>query len=264
MTRTIAAALATVALAGGVVACQSIAGLGDFVPDDDGGSPSSGPAGGGGGAGGSAPSAGGGDPGSTASSSSVTTTTTSSTGTGEACAPGHLLLAEIRTRGPDDGNQDFVEILNPTGETIVLDASWRLEVQGETTESYGVRWTGDGTLSMGPGDRLLLANSSSPNPLGGATADALYGEGIRDGASVVLYRGSTVVDALCFLCDRSSFTGEAVCEGAPLMRVAGCSEPGDRSVRRRSVAGVEGCADTGDNAADLEEVEPSTPQGLGG
>lgn len=262
MRRLVAVALAWSCAVGGGLGCQSIAGLGDFAPDDD-GSTSSGPSGGGGAGG--APSTGGSGPGTTSSTSSTSSTTTStSTATGEACLADHLLLAEIRTRGPADGNQDFVEILNPTTATVTLDAEWRLEVRGEGAANYAARWTGNGTLSVGPGERVLLANSSEPNPLGGSTADAFYGSGISDGASVVLYQGATVIDAMCFLCDEAALDGGFVCEGSPLMRVAGCSAPGDRSVRRRSVAGVEGCADTDASTADLEEAEPSTPQGLGG
>ena len=253
--------VAIAALAGiaSLLGCQSIAGLGDFAPDDDGGPASTGPSGGGGAGG--ASSSGGGDP-ATTGSSSTTSTTTTSTGTGEGCFADHLLLAEVRTRGPAGGNADFVEILNPTDRTITLDASWHLDVRGETAMTYITRWTGDGSLSVGPGQRVLLVNEAEPNSVGGATPDGFYDQGISDGAGILLLQGETVVDAVCFLCAEGALDGEFVCEGDPLVRAGGCGDAVDRSVRRRSVAGVEGCADTGSNATDLEEAEPSTPQGL--
>jgi hypothetical protein len=251
-----------------VVGCQAIAGLGDFAPDDGGGA-AGGPGEGGGGA---SASAGGAAPGATtavtgASAGTGATSSTGSTSTGSGpggCGPDHLLVAEVRTRGPGDGNQDFIELLNPTDRTIVLDGSYRVVVRGEGASGYTDRWTGDGSLSIGPGERLLLANAQDDNPLGDATPDAVYGSGISDGASVVLHRGDAVVDAVCFVCGEGAALGDGyVCEGAPLVRPPACDEAGDRSVQRRSAAGVDGCADSDDNSADLEDASPSTPSGLG-
>lgn len=272
--RAAARAACALALATGLAACQAVAGLGDFAPDD-GATTGSGRGGAGGesssSADGGAPGDGGATSGSTASSTSTVTTssttvtsTATSTSTGGGCAVDHVVISEVRTRGPDGGNQDFIELWNPTEATVVLDAGWSVIARGEEADNYAPRWEGDPVLTLGPGEHALLANDEPVNPLGSAVPDALYDPGVPDGASVVLMRGEEVVDAVCFVCVREQLAGTFVCEGQPLAREAGCQTAPDRSIQRRAAGGVPGCADTDDSATDLEDVEPSTPTGLSG
>ncbi len=253
-----------------MLACQSIAGLGDFQLEGAGGATTTGAAGGAGGragpsshasssgAGGSGGAGGaGGDAGTTASVASSSASTSSG---GGGCTLDHLVLSEVRTRGPDDGNQDFVEIFNPTDSAVTLTADFHIDARGESSGSYGTRWTGDGSIVVPAGGRALLVNDAGDNPLGGATPDGFYASGIPDGASVVLYQGGQVLDAVCFTCAEGALGAEYLCEGSPYSRDASCAMPGDRSVQRRAKGGVDGCADTEDNAVDLTEV-PSTPAG---
>ncbi len=257
---------AIAAMLGAAMGCQAVAGLGDFTPDDDGATTSSGRGGAGGEAAasaqGGAPGDGGGTTGSstsTGSTANTATVTSTSTSTGSGCGVDHVVISEVRTRGPEGGNQDFIELFNPTDATVVLDTRWRLDSRGEESATYTPRWTGDPQLTIGPGEHVLLANEEPGNPLGGATADALYNSGVPDGASVVLYRDDAVVDAVCFVCVLGELPADFECEGEPLSRDAGCQTGGDRSVNRRAAGGVAGCADTDVNAADLEDLEPSTP-----
>lgn len=260
--RVVVAGCALVVVAS-TLACQSIAGLADFHPDGSGTSGSGGDGQGGDGRGGDGPGRGGsggqsgdgGGQGGGGAAAPATSTTTTSTGGG--CALGHLVIAEVRTRGPEDGNQDFFEILNATASTVTLTSAFRVDVRGEEAGAYDTRWQGDGGIILAPGARALIANNAANNPLGGATADARYQDGIRDGASVVLYEGDAVVDAVCFTCEAASLDG-FICEGAPFERPASCAADGDTSVQR----GADGCGDTDDNARDLVEA-PSTPQGNG-
>jgi hypothetical protein len=265
-------ATCALALGAGLAACQAVAGLGDFAPDD-GATTGSGRGGAGGdsssSADGGAPGDGGATVASTASSTStgstsIATATATSTSTGGGCAVDHVVISEVRTRGPDGGNQDFIELFNPTDATVVLGAEWSVIARGEEADNYAARWAGAPVLTLGPGQHALLANDERVNPLGGAVPDALYDPGVPDGASVVLMRGEEVVDAVCFVCKLEELPGDFECEGQPLTREPGCQTAPDRSIQRRSASGVPGCADTDDSAADLEDVEPSTPTGLSG
>jgi hypothetical protein len=265
--RLLAPTASFVAAAFSAIACQNIAGLGEFTPQGDDVASTTGEGGGdrGGGGngeggrgatgGGSGDGGSGGEP-SPTSSSTVTSTTTS---TGGGCTLDHLVISEVRTRGPDGGNQDFIEIFNATTAPITLGADHHIDARGEDSGNYGERWRGDGTITIPAGGRALLANEEDDNPLGGAEPDDVYQSGIPDGASVVLYEGETVVDAVCFTCE-GQLDEDYVCEGTPLSRGATCGDDGDASVQRRPEGGVDSCTDTDENATDLDEG-PSTPEG---
>jgi len=255
------------------VACQSIAGLSDFQPRGSAGggpgeggastpAPSSQASGGGGSGDGGA-----GSPASSSASTSTSTSsvaTSSSTSSGSGCNLDHLVISEVRTRGPVDGNEDFVEILNPTAATVTLSPDFHIDVRGEDNASYLPRWTagedGQELIVIPPGKRALLVNTAGLGAIGGATPDNTYGTGIRDGGSIALLQGETVIDAVCFTCQRSALKVDSGCERPVFGRAPACTEPGNTSVQRKPSGGVDGCADTNDNAADLVEAA-ATPSG---
>lgn len=275
--RWVAATCGAIALLTSAIACQSLAGLADFQPQSGGGGEgAAGPGDGGGSPSSQATTGTGGSPGvggeggsgagSTASGGGTSSTTTTSSGGGSGgggagCDVDHLVISEVRTRGPDDGNQDFIELFNPTSTAVELTADFHVDARGEDAQSYGdPRWSGDGTIVIQPGKHVLLTNDAGDNPIGGATPDDVYHSGIPDGASVVLYQGTSVLDAVCFTCKTTSLGVDYVCERPELTRSSACSVAGDASVQRNRAGTVDGCADTDDNSADLSEG-PSTPAG---
>jgi hypothetical protein len=148
---------------------------------------------------------------------------------GATCKP-ELLLNEIQSRGNVGATDEFIELYNPTDHAISFTSDWTIEGRGLTSgtslcsaNNYNARsYTVTTPLSIPSHGFLLLANTgSNPNPYNGATAyDLSYTNNFNDAASIVLKKGSTVIDAVCFHFDTSTqgkFTCAAnafVCEGA--------------------------------------------------
>ena len=78
-------------------------------------------------------------------------------GAGAACA-NDLIIAEVRTRGAQGGNDELVEILNPTGQPISLSG---VSIQARTpASSFTPRWVAPMSLSLGPQERLSVVGSA--------------------------------------------------------------------------------------------------------
>ncbi|HOU53886.1 MAG TPA: lamin tail domain-containing protein [Myxococcota bacterium] len=124
------------------------------------------------------------------------------------CAP-HPLISMFRTRGPQGGNDEFLEIYNPSTEAVDI-GSWTI---GASNQSglMGVRFTFPAGTVMGPGTFLLLANPSTNGYSETTPPDFTYSTGITDTGGVALIRGDgTVIDAV------GMDPGSAYREGTPL------------------------------------------------
>ena len=181
------------------------------------------------------------------------------------CAGTHLMLSEVRTRGADGGNDEFMEIYNPTEVAVMIDAAWTLEIRSSSAPSYQVRWTGPAVAVTLPshGHYLItnlegMAGGYTPPPAGNGALTI----GTVDAASVVLKQNGTTVDAVCFYTsvdNLAEFTPAHVCEGNLIMR--GIANV-DTSIERLPGGALGNCMDTGDSASDWKITTPSTPQNL--
>ncbi|MFZ5443790.1 MAG: hypothetical protein ACOZQL_27550, partial [Myxococcota bacterium] len=186
-----------------------------------------------------------------------------STGGGGGATGTVLLISQVQTRGEAGGNDEFVELYNPsTTLSVVFDSTWTLSVRAATScaSTEGTRYTGAGQL-IGPRRHLLLTNSGGYN--GSVAGDATYTTAIGDAASVVLRREQTVVDAVCLAADSATMTSLTtctptfLCEGTPVMN------PHDNTTATNTdmaVLRVNG-ADTQNNAADFAAMA-SAPRNL--
>lgn len=136
--------------------CAQVAGLDEFVPAEGGGASAAGgsPATGGGGAGeGGAPLGG---------------MSAGGAGGDDGCAT-DLIISEVRTYGTGAGDDDFVEIYNPTAATVSLD-DVALAARPPGGTSLDERWRGGTGDELGPQERVVIAGAgfddAAPSPLG--------------------------------------------------------------------------------------------------
>jgi hypothetical protein len=197
-----------------------------------------------GGAGGTG-GAGGGGGSTTGTGGSATTSSTA------ACALGHVVISELRTRGPGGGNDDFIELFNASPSPVTFDSAWKVEARASTVNGYLARWTGGGE-TLPPFSHFLIANSagSYSDPKG----DVTMGSGIGDAGSVRLRQGALTVDAICYQTSSESINGHT-CEGSPAKNPDGAKDL-DSSLQRKH------CVDTGNSYADFEAIQPSSPMNL--
>jgi hypothetical protein len=208
-------------------------------------------------------------------SSSTTHSTTSAGGAGGAggappsCALDHLVVSELRTRGPAGATDEFVELYNPTDQDVVLDDTWVVDARSWSAGDYGQRWAGAGEV-LPAHHHYLIGGAGFVDEV----ADAYLGSfGIADGGSLRLTHGAEIVDVLCYYFDGPSLTAlddvasPYDCEGTPISNLphdnsnAGQSNS-DASLERKP-GGAEGsCQDTDSSLADFETISPAHPENL--
>jgi hypothetical protein len=171
--------VASLVIAGG---CEQVAGLSEFHPAVDGGGAAQGGAAGGGGA----PVTGGAEPGGAAPLGG---------GGGQSDCATDLLIAEIRTYGVGNGDDDFVEIYNPTSASMSLeDVSIWAYKPGNTVMP---RWQGDAGDVIDAGGRFVVGGMGFDLRL----LDAPFEQSIGDSQIVLLRRGQgakpATIDHVC-------------------------------------------------------------------
>ena len=183
---------------------------------------------------------------------------------GSCAALGHLVISEIRSRGTAGGNDDFVELYNPTDLPVTLDTTWKLDARNHTAGgSYGTRWTGSGKTIPSHGHFLIVGSAYAQSPAGDETLTS----GITDATSVKLTHSGAVVDAVCYAFDAATSASFATdptfsCEGTPVTNPHNnaTATNDDASIERKLAGNAGSCNDTGDNAADFFTQMPATPQ----
>ncbi len=188
-----------------------------------------------------------------------TASSTISTTNAGTCTATDILISEIRTRGPapGGGNDDFVELYNPTNAPVTLDNTWKLEARSDSAGSYQVRWTGTGKVIPAHGHFLIVGTGYTQSP----AKDESLNSGISDSSSVVLKHSTAVVDAVCLAVSASAKQTLAgagyTCEGTILDNH---STNIDASVERKPGGTAGNCMDTGNNGADFITSTPANPQ----
>lgn len=192
----------------------------------------------------------------------------------QTCGEYQLVLSEIRTRGPDGGNDEILEIYNPLGFPVVLDSSFKIAGRNENAAgSYQDKWSvpANQTVTIGARRHYLIVGSAYG---GGVAGNATASAGTTDMASVVLYRGTTVLgagttvlDAVCFYCGATNpfASSNHICEGTAFQKAATISACGnnlDQSIERKPGGAAGNGQDSNDSANDWAVVSPSNPQNL--
>jgi hypothetical protein len=188
---------------------------------------------------------------------------------------GSLLISEIQSRGTGGGNDEFIELYNPTSVSVTFDSTWTIAARSGAgtcvTNAQAIRYTGTGQV-IGPHRHLLLTNSVGYDGL--AVGDDTYMIALNDTSSVVLNHGTTVIDAVCYYIDASSLAnltscpGAAyTCEGAPVSNLphdnstAGSSNT-DVTIERKPGGAAGNGTDTGNSSADFISGRAANAQNL--
>jgi hypothetical protein len=191
-----------------------------------------------------------------ASGSDVTSSVDS--GDAGACAIGHLVISQVRSRGAAGANDELVELYNATGAAVTLDATWTLSGRTTLAASYTARWAGSGKTIPAYGHYLITGSAFAQMP----TADDTLSAGLGDAMSLRLLQGATTIDALCTYYDATTlaaYDNTFTCEGlqasnAPHDDTNGAGSNVDVSLERKP------CTDTNVNDADFVPATPAAPR----
>lgn len=168
----------------------------------------------------------------------------------------HVVISEFRTRGPNGGNDEFVEIYNPTNSSVNI-SGWQLwgsNGTGGTSNRATIPLTP--TTSLPPGCHFLFTNSSSSGYSGTVMGNQNYGTGVGDdgGIAILDATGSIIIDQV------GMSSGSAYKEGTTL---ATTPSNINQSYERKPGGAQGNGQDTGNNSADFSlNASSSNPQNL--
>ncbi|HZN05726.1 MAG TPA: lamin tail domain-containing protein [Pyrinomonadaceae bacterium] len=163
------------------------------------------------------------------------------------------MISEFRVRGPNGGNDEFVEIYNLSGAPVNI-GGWKIRGSNASASVSDRAIVTAGTV-LQPGCHYLFTNSNATaGPYSGAVAgNQTYNVGIGDdGGLAVTLPDNTIVDQV------GMSAGSAFKEGTPLANL------GSTNLNRgyeRKPGGVAGSGtDTDNNTTDFQLITPSDPQ----
>jgi len=158
-----------------------------------------------------------------------------------------VVISEFRTRGPNGGNDEFVELFNASASSVDI-SGWKISGSNDTAGT-SVRATVAAETTLGPGCFFLVVNTATGGYVG--PGNLTYSVGIADTGGVALSRSdNTIVDQV------GMSTGSAFGEGVRLTGFPTTNE--NHAYARTPTPG----SDTDDNAADFALIAPSGPQNL--
>ena len=166
-----------------------------------------------------------------------------------------IVISEFRTRGPNGGNDEFIELHNLSNAPVDI-GGWK--IRGSSNSGVvGDRLTIAAGTTLGPGCFFLATNSSaSGGPYSGSVpGNQSYGTGIADdGGLAITLPNDTIVDAV------GMSNGSAFKEGTTL---ASTTTNVDRGIERKPGGAAGHNIDSDNNANDFLAIVPGTPQNLG-
>ncbi len=175
------------------------------------------------------------------------TSTPTLTATVTPVAPSHLVISEFRTRGPNGGNDEFVEIFNPTGGDVNI-SGWTIKKSSGCGSTVTTLLTINDGVILRPGQHFLAVSSSDSSLI--VSADQTFSPGIADdGGLALVSETGTIVDRVG-MCN-----GTLYYEGFPLPPLTGNT---NQSYARRPEG--KGCLHSFNNQADFELLASSQPQ----
>jgi hypothetical protein len=187
-------------------------------------------------------------------SSSGGATAVALSGIGQADSVGStLLISELRFRGPNGANDEFVELYNNTDAPV--DISGCILKGSNSAGTVTNRSTVPAGTPMVPArGHYLFVNSGAGAPVAGL-ANQTYATGIADDGGVAITRpDNTILDQV------GLSAGSAFKEGVPLASLGASNS--NRSYERKPGGGNGSSIDAGDNATDFLVASQSDPQNL--
>ena len=160
-----------------------------------------------------------------------------------------VVVSEFRSRGPLGGNDEFVELFNPTSSPVDI-SGWKIR-GSNASGTVGDRATVPAGTTLGAGCFFLVTNAGVSGYSGGVPGNLTYTTGITDDGGLALtLANNAIVDQI------GMSAGSAFGEGARLASFGSTSS--DRAYARMPSPGT----DSNDNAADFAMTSPSGPQNL--
>jgi len=162
-----------------------------------------------------------------------------------------IVISEFRTRGPSGGNDEFIELYNPTSSAINI-SGWTIR------KSAGCGAASATPLETIPSGVILSVGQyylSATSQYSGATTPDYRDAGnwgIADTGGVAVLDSSAIVVDQAGMCN-----GTAYLEGAFLNPLSGTT---NQSYERKFGGASDSCQDTTDNLTDFTNISPSTPQ----
>jgi uncharacterized repeat protein (TIGR01451 family) len=164
----------------------------------------------------------------------------------------NVVISEFRTRGPDGGNDEFVELFNPTNALVDI-SGWQIRASTASGSSTGNRYTMPGGTQIQSGQHYLIVGSTYsgtvPGEIGAQLSSGTADEG---GLALTLSDGTTIIDQV------GMSVATVYKEGIPLQPL---TTDTNRSYERIMDA-TGSCVDANDNSLDYFIRSPSDPQNL--
>lgn len=163
----------------------------------------------------------------------------------------NIVISEFRFRGSNGGNDEFIELYNPTNSSIDI-SGW--EIHGSNNVgSTSLKVTIPATTILSSGQYYLITNNGTSGYNDSVSSDLNYSSGITDDGGVALtLADDTPIDEV------GLSLGSAYLEGSPQTSL-GTSNI-DRGYERKLGGINANCVDTTDNFSEFSLVNPSTPQ----
>ena len=163
-----------------------------------------------------------------------------------------VVISEFRTRGPNGGADEFVELYNNSNGAVDV-GGWKIN-GSNSSGSTSTRLTIAAATTIPAHGHFLATNSSASGYSGAVSGDKTYTTGITDdGGIALLMPDNTIVDQV------GMSTGSAYKEGTTLTPLTTNTDQG----YERKPGGLGGSTqDTNDNATDFQVRSPSDPQHL--
>lgn len=167
----------------------------------------------------------------------------------------HVVISEFRFRGPQGGNDEFIELYNPTSNTVNI-GTWEIWRSNDTGSQSKFVTIPAGTL-LHSGQHYLIANTNTNGGYSGSVQpDLTYGSGIVDNGGIALTGpgGTPVIDQVgtsnCSIC---------YYELTPLPPFDKNTNI-DQGYERKPGGIADSCTDTDDNVNDFIQISPDDPQ----
>ncbi len=164
----------------------------------------------------------------------------------------NIVISEFRTRGASGGNDEFVEVFNPTTNPIDI-GGWLIRVSNSSaTGTPSNRYTFPPGTILQPGQHFIAIGTNYSGNVQESPVAALSGTGITDdgGIAITLPDGITIIDQVGM--SAGSIYGEGT-------RLSPLTTNVNRSYER-NLEGAGSCIDSNSNNPDFFVRNPSDPQ----
>src|SRR6185503_15337311 len=170
----------------------------------------------------------------------------------------NVVISEFRVRGPQGGNDEFVELYNLSAAPVAI-GGWNIRGSNNAA-GVSIRATITAGTIIQPGCHYLLTNAAASGYSGAVPGNQTYTVGITDDGGIALaLPDGTIVDAV------GMSNGSLYKEGTVLPSLGATTASNLNRGYERKPGGAAGSGtDTDNNNADFQLITPSDPQNSSG